>query len=465
MDAVTRNRAHAPDEGLYPPTVAAPPAFLPLWRAIPRLIRNPIRSLPGPVYQEPIVLRQVGRARIAWVTAPEIVEQVLISGADRFHKTAVEKRVLSPALGKGLLTSDGPQWRWQRRTVAPLFRPQDLTALVPSMSAEAERLLGQWRGEPSPRRRTIEHAMSEVTFRIIASTMFSGDGLEDGSRIQEMGRRYLQPITWEIAAGQLRLPEGLWHPGRGRIRRAARGLRAVIAEIMTRRRASEVRKDDLLARLMAARDPESGQPMSEEQLIDNMATFYLAGHETTAVALTWALYLLARAPAVQEQVRAEVAAVAGDTTITAEHVERLEVTRRVLKEAMRLYPPVAMMARTIDEPMTLGGIALEPPTLILIPIYAIHRHVRLWMDPSRFDPDRFRPEEEARHARTQWMPFGYGPRVCIGATFAMLEATALLATLVRGARFDWDGRHLPEPVSRVTLRPKGGMPLLVTCLA
>ncbi|HRD74573.1 MAG TPA: cytochrome P450, partial [Hyphomicrobiaceae bacterium] len=419
-------------------------------------------SLPGIVFDEPFAERRVGRANIVWVTGPELVEEVLIGGAERFHKTSVEKRVLSPALGKGLLTSDGPAWRWQRRTAAPLFRPQDLTALVPAMAAEGERIVAAWAAKPGERTIAVEHAMGDLTFRIIASTMFSGDGLEVGDLIQNAGRRYLGPVTWEIAAGQLRLPDGIWHPGRGRMRRAARDLRSIVAMVISRRRAEGGERRDLLGRLMSARDPETGEPMSEEQLIDNMVTFYMAGHETTAVALTWTLYLLARAPAWQELIRAEAAQVAGRAPIEASHIDRLVVTRRVLKEAMRIYPPVAMMARTIDEPTTLGSHRLHAPTLVLIPIFAIHRHNRLWEDPKRFDPDRFLPAAEARHARTQWMPFGYGPRVCIGATFAMLEATALLATLVRGARFGWDGRHTPEPVSRVTLRPKGGMPLQVT---
>jgi cytochrome P450 len=201
--------------------------------------------------------------------------------------------------------------------------------------------------------------------------------------------------------------------------------------------------------------------MAAERIIDNLATFLLAGHETTAKALTWTLYILARAPDWQERVRDEVLSVAGHGRIEADAIAKLPLTARVLKEAMRLYPPVPVMTRVTAEETEIGGKHLPKPTLIVMPIFAIHRHKLLWQDPGRFDPDRFLPENEAKYPRTQFMPFGYGQRVCIGFSFAILEATAVLATLLQSVRFEWDGRHEPEPISRVTLRPKGGMPLIV----
>jgi cytochrome P450 len=196
-------------------------------------------------------------------------------------------------------------------------------------------------------------------------------------------------------------------------------------------------------------------------IADNLATFLFAGHETTAKALTWTLYVLARAPEWQTRVREELDAVIGSGPVDAATIAKLPVTSRVLKEVMRLYPPAPVMTRVSADNVEIGGIFLPKPTLIVIPIFAIHRHRSLWQDPDRFDPDRFLPENEARYPRTQFMPFGYGQRVCIGSSFAILEATAILATLLRNVRFEWDGRHKPEPVSRVTLRPKGGMPLIV----
>jgi cytochrome P450 len=204
--------------------------------------------------------------------------------------------------------------------------------------------------------------------------------------------------------------------------------------------------------------------MTDDQLIDNLATFLLAGHETTAKALTWTLYLLARSPEWQERARTEIAEVTGGAPMTAQDIPRLAVTQRILKESMRLYPSVPAMTRVNRVATNLGDLNLPSPTLIVIPVFAVHRHEALWDDPGRFDPDRFLPEREAKHQRMQFMPFGVGPRVCIGASFAMTEATVVLATLLQAARFGWDGQHAPEPISRVTLHPKGGMPLHVAIL-
>jgi cytochrome P450 len=235
---------------------------------------------------------------------------------------------------------------------------------------------------------------------------------------------------------------------------------------IVRRRRTEVETaadlpQDLLARLLAARDPETGEPMDDDRLVDNLLTLLEAGHETTAKALTWSLYLLSRAPEWQDRIREEVRAIAGDSPLTSDHVEHLPVTSQILKEALRLYPPAPVMMRMPTRDVDLAGHELPAGSFIIIPIFALHRHRMLWADPDRFAPERFTPEFEENLARTQYMPFGAGPRICLGMSFAMVEAKVLLATLVRGARFSWDGCHAPEPISRITLRPKGGMPVIV----
>jgi cytochrome P450 len=303
--------------------------------------------------------------------------------------------------------------------------------------------------------------MTETTFHVISATMFAGSADAEASAILKAADGALATISWDIAAAMLRVPQWLWYPGKLKRRRSARRLRAAVATILARRRAAGLQGEDLLARLARAQDPETGEPMSQKQLIDNLVTFLAAGHETTAKALTWTLYLLARAPQWQERILEEIGAVVGTETLNAEHLERLSVTRAVLKEAMRLYPPAPVMTRLAAQDMTLGPATIKAGTLIVIPIFVVHRHRKLWDDPDRFDPARFAPEREVKLARTQFMPFGFGPRTCIGGTFAMMEATAILAALVRGARFEWDGVHVPEPISRVTLRPRGGMPLAV----
>jgi cytochrome P450 len=467
---------------VYPPTVTPPAAPLPLWRFLPTFVRNPLRALPQQVYDGDMLLMQRGRSMtIAWLSAPHLVEQVLLTDADKVEKSPAEKRVFGLSLANSVLIADGADWRWQRRAMAPLFRAQDIQSYLPAMLAAADAQVERWRLRAASQSAasqtgagalaaddltwTIDQDMLRVTYDVILATMLVGGQSAETELILQASGDYLARVSWELAFGLLRLPAWLPHPARWQMRRASAQMRGAVAAIISRRRAAATAPDleqDLLGRLLAARHPDSGEPMSDALLISNLLTLLEAGHETTAKALTWTLYLLARAPDWQERVVAEVNAVAGDGPLLPEHIGRLPVTLRVLKESMRLYPPAPVIARVTTQPLQLGGHLLPIGTQIVIPIFAIHRHRKLWDDPDRFDPDRFLPTAEAGRPRTQYMPFGGGPRVCIGAAFAMTEATALLATLVRAAQFRWDGRHLPEPVSRVTLRPKGGMPLRVT---
>jgi cytochrome P450 len=449
---------------LYPPTVAAPARPLPTLRYLARFVRNPIAALPRQVYEEPLVAYGRGRAFVVWVSAPRLLERILLHEAERFPKTPVEQRIFAPTLGRGILTSEGAEWRWQRKIAAPLFRHAELLRHVPVMADAAAAQLARWRALPPGDAAAVDEAMTETTFEVITHTILAGCDADEGEIIRRAGQETLDAISWSIAYAMLDLPDWVWHPGKGRMLRAAHDERAAVARLVRRRRGEADKRGDILGRLLEARRPDTGEPMSDEQLVDNLVTFLAAGHETTAKLLTWALYLLARAPAWQERLRAEAIAVAGEEPIAADHIERLVLTQRVLKETMRLYPPAPVVTRVTAEAVELDGTPIDKGVLIVMPIYAVHRHRKIWHDPDRFDPDRFLPEREATYERAQYMPFGFGPRTCIGSSFAMIEATTILATLLRGARFGWDGRHAPEPVSRVTLRPKGGMPLQVTVL-
>jgi cytochrome P450 len=446
---------------LYPPTVIAPPRPLPLRRFLLTFVRNPLRSVPQSVYEQPILVHRSSRNTVAYVTDPALIERVLLQDAQRFPKSPLEKQVLGDTLGDGILTSEGASWRWQRRTAAPLFRPADLAGLVPAMTSAAHDQIERWRRAPAGTMHAIDRDMTETTFHVISATMFAGSADQEAAAIMEAADATLATISWDVAAALLGLPNWVWVPGRLRRRRGGRRLRSAVATIIARRRKEGLDGTDLLARLASASHPDSGAPMSDARLIDNLVTFLEAGHETTAKALTWALYLLARAPHWQQRIRAEVRTVTSGQPIDASHIDRLLVTRAVLKEAMRLYPPAPIITRIAAEDTELAGQAIPARSLIFIPIFAVHRHRRLWTDADRFDPDRFTPEREAGYARAQFMPFGFGARTCIGMSFAMLEGVALLATLVAHARFGWDGHHAPEPISRVTLRPQGGMPLAV----
>ncbi|MGH8686572.1 MAG: cytochrome P450, partial [Burkholderiales bacterium] len=256
------------------------------------------------------------------------------------------------------------------------------------------------------------------------------------------------------------VPSWVPQPGRASMADSVRALRGVTRAIVEERRRAGEAGDDLLARLIRARDPETGQAMNDEQLVDNLLTFYLAGHETTAKALTWTLYLLARAPDWAARLEEEVDRVTGGADVVAAHLERLVLVEQVVKESMRLYPPVPIMTRQAVADAEIEGERFAAGASVVMPIYAIHRHAKRWARPDEFDPMRFAPGEEEKISRYQYLPFGAGPRICIGMAFAQMEACAILATLLQHARFG-PTSHEPRPVARVTLVPRGGMPLAV----
>jgi cytochrome P450 len=334
------------------------------------------------------------------------------------------------------------------------------------MSAAARAQVIRWQEEGSGPK-AIGEAMTETTFEVITATMLRGMERAEMSAVRHASERYLSRVSWEVAFAAVGLPEWLPHPGSLRMRTAARSLRSAVGRLILRRRQQGKEMatgGDLLGRLLDARDPVTGEPMQDEQLIDNILTLLAAGHETTAKALTWTLYLLALAPAWQDAVREEAFRVAGREPIGTQHLRDLTLAHQVFKEAMRLYPPAPSIARTFVNPATIGGIEFEPGDLAIVPIFHIHRHRSLWDDPDRFDPSRFTPEREKTYPRTQYMPFGAGPRICMGGAFAMAEGVTILAEIIRAARFECMGQQLPEPISRVTLRPRGTLTLHVGML-
>ncbi len=453
---------NTPLAGLRPPTVTPPPEPLPLRKFLFKFVANPLRALPASVYETPLVSYETRPGRqVTWITAPNLIERVLVDDADSFTKTAMELRVLGGALGQGVLTATGAHWRWQRRTMAPLFRHKEILSYVPEMAAAGQLQLEKWRGSGAGIKQ-IDQDMIDATFTIIARTMLAGGEPSEAAAIKRASARFLSRISWEMAFAMLQFPSWMPHPGTYRIWRAIKTMREAILALVERRRREPGPETDLLGRLLAAKDPETGAPMPDELLVDNLLTLLEAGHETTARALTWALYILARAPDWQDRVRQEVKDVAGDEPIGPEHVQHLVVTEQVMKEAMRLYPPAPVVLRTPVTSIKFEDTWLPQGSLVVIPIYCVHRHRKLWTDPDLFNPDRFSPQFEDALPRCQYMPFGAGQRICLGMSFAMVEAKVLLATLVRGAVFDWDGHHEPEPISRITLRPGGGMPLMVT---
>jgi cytochrome P450 len=303
--------------------------------------------------------------------------------------------------------------------------------------------------------------MMHLTFEIIMETMLSGAGDVDTAAVERSMSDFLESTSWAIALSALRAP--LWMPFPGKIR-AERGqdyLRVFTARRVAERRASGERRDDLLSLMLDAKDPETGEGLSEPDIVDNILTFIGAGHETTALALTWTFFLLSRHPDIEARVLEEIRAVTGGAPLEAGQVANLTYTRQVIQESMRVYPPVAMVVRQAVEAFELGGEQVKPGDNVFVPIYAVHHHKALWSDPEVFDPERFAPDAVRGRHRWSYLPFGAGPRICIGMGFALLEAVAILGTLLPAVHLHADPDFRPTPKLRVTMRPAEGMPMTV----
>ncbi len=304
--------------------------------------------------------------------------------------------------------------------------------------------------------------MTWATFEVISRTLFSKRDEVDFTAISQAISDYLEPISWVAGFASLKVPAWVPHPGHRQIRRARARMREEVGDLVRARRAATGEMQDICADLMGATDPETGRPLDDRDLVDMLLTLIAAGHETSANGLTWALYCLAAQPQLQEELAAEVASVAGARPVEAADLPKLESVEAFIKETMRVLPPVPLMARRTVKPERLGGHDLKAGTVLFIPIYAIHRNERLWRDPDKFDLTRFLGDAAKRIPRTAYMPFGAGPRVCVGASFAMMEMVAGLATLLQRCRFAARDGDRHQLVHRVTLRPKGGLTLEVS---
>jgi cytochrome P450 len=434
---------------------------------IARLIGNPIAAWGTDFYEEPLIVYRWMGIETAFVMDPETIQAVLLADSGRYSKQPLYDDVLGDAIGGGLLSAEGDAWRWQRRLAAPLFRAEEMLGFTSAFAKACTPPLQRWKQATPGAVQPIDADMASATLHALQDTVLGANLADDErERIDRYGSTFLRESAWKLALTTLHMPRGTPHPGFLRMRRAGRELRAVAARVLASRRAEgrEAQGKDLLSRLIAARDPATGEAMPDALIVDNVVTFLMAGHETTAQALTWTLYLLALFPEWQERARQEIRDVIGDGPIEPAQVARLTLVEMIFQEAMRLYPPApSLMRRALAEVM-LGDTTVSPGSAVVIPIYAIHRHHLLWDDPLRFDPDRFSPEAKATRHRCSYLPFSTGPRNCIGASFAMVEGRVILATLLSQAKFALPEGEIPVPFARVTLRPKNGLKLKVTML-
>lgn len=427
-------------------------------RAVVSLIRNPLEALPPEVFTEPLVFAKTAGDVKVYIQDPVLIQEALVKNADALGKGEQVRRALGPALGQGLLTADGAHWKWQRQSVASAFRPSSLLELQPAMIAAAERTRDRWlNGSASTL--DVGHEMMHTTFDIIVETMMSGGHGIDVKRVEQSITDYLRPSGWTFALGVVGAPDWFPYPGRGKAMAAVRFLRSSLATVIKARRRNADQRNDLVSMLLMAADPETGRTMTDEEIVDNLMTFITAGHETTALGLAWTFDLLSRHLAVEQRVLDEIDTVTGGEPLTPAMVSKLVYTRQVFSESMRLYPPAPIITRTALKDFRLGDFLIPEGTVMFVPIYAVHHHPTIWDRPEQFDPDRFAHEASKARHRYAYMPFGAGPRVCIGNAFAVMEGVVVLAVLLQKIRLTATSSKLPRPIMKVTLRPKDSLKL------
>jgi cytochrome P450 len=402
-------------------------------------------------YEEDIV-----QGRFFWrssfiLNTPNAIRHVLVDNYENYTRTAAGIRVLRPILGEGLLIAEGRAWKHQRRTLAPAFTPRAVAPLIPHMVAVTDETIAKLQvvsGAPVD----LREAMQRMTLEIAGRTMFSFGMDRHGPMLRdfmmEYGERLARPHLLDLV-----LPLGWPTPQDFSRARFRKRWTHFVGMLMAERRAAGKQAGaparDLFDLMDAARDPETGEAFTDEQLGDQVATMILAGHETTATALFWSLYLLALDPATQDQLAAEAQRATANGVLD---LERLKFARAVVDETMRLYPPAFLIARAASVPDTIAGIPIQKNDVILIAPWLLHRHEKLWRDPNAFIPQRFMAPAPPPD-RFAYLPFGVGARVCIGAHFALVEATLALAKIIAAFRVTLLDKEPVMPIGVVTTQP------------
>jgi len=451
-------------DSVIPPVLPAPVPRrgpLPFFEFFRVARDNMIATYPAEAYESEILDRKIfGKHRLL-VSQPAAIKHVLLDNAANYQKTEIVRRLLEPGLGRGLLTSEGETWRRHRRTMAPSFDHRSIAAYTPIMSAATGELLADWSRLAPDVPLDISTEMMRLALHIISRTMFSADS-ETMCAIMERGAEHYQTQMRPNIMDFLGLPA--WLAALPRKQVVDRTLGEFDAEIdrliRLREHPSGGGRTDLLARLIAARDAETGSGMTPQDVRDHVITIFMAGHETTAMTMTWIWYLLSQHPREEAALHAELAAELGGRVPTEDDVGKLVYTRMVIEESMRLYPPAHTISRAALADDTVAGQFVPKGSTVLISPWVLHRHRLLWKHPEAFIPERFSPEQSAARPRFSYLPFGGGRRICIGAAFAMTEATVLLATIAQRYRLRLVPGHPVEPRGLITLRARHGMQMV-----
>ncbi|MEM7212426.1 MAG: cytochrome P450, partial [Pseudomonadota bacterium] len=456
----SESRPDSPD--YVPPMPPERPDGLPFWRIWLRARRNLFAALPRKLYRAWLT-----EVRTPWYNSympnqPDLVRRMLVEEPDAFPKSDIVRQTIGDLLGESVFVTNGEKWKRQRRIIDPSFEGGKLRETFSPMLAAAEEMASRLEALADGDAHEIEiessHAAADVIFRTLFSQPITADA---ATRVFHAFRRYQLAAPMMSPADLMRIPE--WFPRLGPSRwkkgRAAREIRALLMEFVEQRRreiAAGTAPKDLATAIMTTEDPVTGDRFDAPEMSVQMAFFFLAGHETSASALAWALYLVANCPDVQEQMHAEAAPVfAGQPTLS--DMRRLPFIRDVFRETLRLYPPVPMMIREASCPVQMRDKDIAAGSPLIISSWHMGRHERVWDRPHVFDPDRWKTEACKRASRDAWIPFSTGPRVCTGAAFGMQEGVILLGLLAARFRFLPVAERVPEPMAHLTVRSRNGI--------
>lgn len=431
------------------------------FQSLREMRKNLLNIIPHAATTMPIIS---GKTGVRWhmLMDPEGLREVLTEKLDQYPKSDITKRILRPAIGESLFIAEGAEWRWQRRAASPVFQVRNIDNLAPAMSQAALECCERLAALDDP----VADMYSEtvrMTLEVIADVTFSSGDALDPRIVGEAVSEYIDQVARVSFLDMLGAPD--WVPRISKIfgPGSLKNVQEIANNAIHLRETTGAKEvPDLLDLLMMGKDTETGRSMTHSELRDNVLAFITAGHETTALGLAWGLYLLAFDQEVQDRARAEAQEALKGEIAGADHIPHLGYMRQIISETLRLYPPAAFLSRTAQKHDTLCGREIRKGDTVMMPIYALHRNELLWEDPDRFDPDRFAPGQD--FDRYAYLPFGNGPRVCIGAEFAIRESQIILSTLVSRFKFELSDHPAPEPELLMTLRPKGGVHLKITKL-
>ncbi len=425
-----------------------------IWKSLAMARKNVLSIIPEIATTQPMVSGRTGK-RWHMVMDPTAIREMLLDKLDDYPKSLVTKNLLKPAIGESLFIAEGANWRWQRRTAAPVFSHRNVMNLAPIMTAAATRATERV-AAAGPKAVNFLDEMVTTTFDVIADVTFSGGDAFDRDAVHNAIDDYISEAGKISLFDILGAPDWVPRPGRVVSGKAMRDMKSV-ADRAIEERAERGQGDvpDLLDLLLAGEDPKSGRKMNTAEMRDNLLTFIVAGHETTALTLAWSMYLVAFDQDIQEAARSEAQAVLQGRAATGDDVEHLPLIRQIIDEALRLYPPAGIVSRTAMADDVLCGREIRKGDTVMLPIYALHRSKLLWDDPDAFRPARFADRKAVD--RYAYLPFGDGPRICIGASFALQEAVIILATMLSRFKVKPVPGRDPDPVMILTLRPNGGV--------